>query len=212
MLAAGGTEVVIDDDKAMKVLTFMQNLSQKDLVPRSLDYQGSVAMFANGDVGFLFQGEWEISTFETAKTPFSMTTFPNIYGGPDGYAVQADSHTFIIPKQPVDDPERRLRALQVMRSMLDQSKTWAAGGHVPAWLPFRESQTYEQMTPQSNYAAAADYAVYDPPGWYSGSGSNFEIVVGSLIGAVVAGQMSPSSALKQMHSKLSALAGTASPI
>ncbi|HEX6515201.1 MAG TPA: extracellular solute-binding protein [Nocardioidaceae bacterium] len=212
MLAAGGTEVVIDDDKAMKVLTFMQKLSQKDLVPRSLDYQGSVAMFANGDVGFLFQGEWEISTFETAKTPFSMTTFPNIYGGPDGYAVQADSHTFIIPKQPVDDPERRLRALQFMRSMLDQSKTWAAGGHVPAWLPFRESQTYEQMTPQSNYAAAADYAVYDPPGWYSGSGSNFEIVVGSLIGAVVAGQMSPSSALKQMHSKLSALAGTASPI
>jgi multiple sugar transport system substrate-binding protein len=212
MLADQGTRVVIDDEKALQVLGLMQSISKKGLVPSSLDYQGSIATFANGDAGFLFQGEWEITTFQTAEMPFSMTTFPNIYGGANGYAVQADSHTLIIPKQPDADPERRRNALEFIKSMFDQSKTWAEGGHVPAWLPFRDSDAYRNMTPQSNYAAAADAAVYDPEGWYSGSGSNFEIVVGSSIGAVLAGQLEPRAALRQMHTKLGVLARTAQPI
>ena len=211
MLADQGTKIVIDQDRAMKVLELLQGLSKDGLVPSRLDYQGSIAMFANGDTGFLFQGEWEITTFQTAKTPFSMTLFPNVYGGKNGYAVQADSHTLLIPKQPVNDPTRFQHSLEFIRSMLNQSKTWAEGGHIPAWLPFRDSAAYKHMTPQSNYAAAADSAVYDPPGWYSGSGSEFEIIVGSVVGGVVAGQITPASAIKQMRSKLATLAHTAQP-
>jgi multiple sugar transport system substrate-binding protein len=211
MLADQGTRIVIDDDKATKVLDLLQGLSKDGLIPSGLDYQGSIAMFANGDAGFLFQGEWEITTFQTAKTPFSMTLFPNVYGGKNGYAVQADSHTLLIPKQPVDDPARFQHALEFIRSMLDQSKTWAEGGHIPAWLPFRDSAAYKHMTPQSNYAAAADSAVYDSPGWYSGSGSEFEIIVGSLIGGVIAGQIQPANAIRQMRSGLAKLAHTAQP-
>ena len=89
---------------------------------------------------------------------------------------------------------------------------WAQGGHIPAWQPVAKSAAYQKLTPQSNYAAAADSAVYDPAGWYSGSGSDFEIVMGSAIGAVEAGQMSPEAAIAQIRSKLSALAGAASPV
>jgi multiple sugar transport system substrate-binding protein len=96
--------------------------------------------------------------------------------------------------------------------MLDQSLTWAQGGHVPAWQPFARSDAYRKLTPQSNYAAAADAAVYDPPGWYSGSGSNFETVMGSAIGAVELGQLSPDAAIAQMRSQLSVLAKTPSPV
>jgi multiple sugar transport system substrate-binding protein len=212
MLADHGTKITIDEDKALEVLSLMSQLSKTGLVPNALDYQGAVAMFANGDAGFFFQGEWEITTFQTAKTPFSMTTFPNVFGGSDHYAVQADSHTLVLPKQPTDDPDRRKRSLQFIRSMLDQSKTWAEGGHVPAWLPFRNSETYKKLTPQSNYVEAADAAVYDPDGWYSGSGSNFEIIVGSSVGAVIAGQLAPKAAVAQIRSKLSALAKTARPL
>jgi multiple sugar transport system substrate-binding protein len=83
---------------------------------------------------------------------------------------------------------------------------------VPTWLPFRDSPEYQAMTPQSNYAAAADSALYDPDGWYSGSGSNFEIVTGSAISTVLAGQQSPAGALAQMHRQLRNLSTTASPI
>jgi multiple sugar transport system substrate-binding protein len=142
--------------------------------------------------------------------PFGMTLVPNIFGGQ--YAVQADSHTLVLPVRPDQDRAALDRSLGFVKSMLDQSLTWAEGGHVPAWQPFATSDAYKKLTPQSNYAAAADAAVYDPPGWYSGSGSNFEIIMGSAIGAVEAGQTSPAAAISQIRSKLSVQAETAPPV
>jgi multiple sugar transport system substrate-binding protein len=211
VLADEGKRVVIDDDKALRVLRFLERWTKEGLFPSSVDYEGSIAMFPNGQSGFFFQGEWEISTFQTAKMPFDMTLFPNIYGG-DRYVVQADSHTLVLPTQPTQDREQLDRSLLFIRSLLDQSPTWTAGGHVPSWLPFRDSEEFKKLKPQSNYASAADVAVYDPPGWYSGSGSNFEIATGSAVGGVMAGQLSPDEALDQMHNQLDNLASTASPI
>ncbi len=152
-------------------------------MPSAVDYQGAIALFVNGQAGFHLNGEWEITTMQTAKLPFSMTLVPNVYGGASKYAVQADSHTLVLPKQRNQDRAKLDLSLGFVKSMLDQSLTWAQGGHVPAWQPFATSDEYKKLTPQSNYAAAADAAVYDPPGWYSGSGSNFETVMGASIGA-----------------------------
>jgi multiple sugar transport system substrate-binding protein len=126
--------------------------------------------------------------------------------------VQADSHTLVLPVRPEQDRAALDRSLGFVRSMLDQSLTWAQGGHVPTWQPVATSEAYRELTPQSQYAAAAAAAVYDPPGWYSGSGSNFEIVMGSAVGAVASGDMPPEDAIAQIRSKLAVLAGTASPV
>ena len=211
VIADQGREVVIDDAKMTEVLTFLRSLTSSGVFPAAADYQGSIAMFSEGQAGFFFQGEWEISTFQTAKMPFGMTLFPHLYR--EGrYAVQADSHTFVLPRHPDNSPERLDRTLDFVVSMLDQSKTWAEGGHVPSWRPFLESADYRQMKPQSNYASAAEAAAYDAEGWYSGSGSNFEIVTGSTIGAVMAGQITPAAAVRQMRTALTGLARTPSPI
>jgi multiple sugar transport system substrate-binding protein len=210
VLADNGTRVVLDDAKAKQVLDFLRELTEQKLLPSSIDYQGAIALFASGASGFHLNGEWEISTFQTAKMPFSMTLVPNVFGGP--YAVQADSHTLVIPKGGARDKAQLDLAFGFVKSMLDQSMIWAEGGHVPAWQPVAQSDAYKKLTPQSNYAAAADAAVYDQPGWYSGSGSNFEIVMGSAIGAVEAGQLSPDAAIAQIRSKLTALAGVPSPV
>lgn len=211
VLADKGTRIVIDNEKALKVLNFLSTLNSKGVMPGSLDYQGAIALFSAGRAGFYFQGEWEITTFQTAKTPFSMTKFPNVYGGKNHYAVQADSHTLVLPKRPSRTQTELDHSLTFIRSLLDQSATWAAGGHIPAWLPYRNSPQYAKLTPQSNYASAADAAVYDPDAWYSGSGSDFEIIMGGTIGAVMGGLASPSSGLSQMRSKLQVLADTKPP-
>jgi multiple sugar transport system substrate-binding protein len=211
MLAENGTKVVIDDAKAIQVLNYLRELSvTKKLMPADVDYPGAIALFASGKAGFYLQGEWEISTFQTAKMPFSMTLFPNVFGG-SKYAVQADSHTLVVPARG-NDPARTDRALTFIRSILDQSLTWAKGGHVPAWQPVAQSEEYKKLKPQSNYAAAAPAAVYDPPAWYSGSGSNFEIVTGSAIATVRAGQRDPGAALSGMRSGLQTYAKTPSPV
>jgi multiple sugar transport system substrate-binding protein len=211
VLADDGTRIVLDDAKATQVLDYLRLLTvETNLMPGSVDYQGAIALFATGAAGFHLNGEWEISTFQAAKMPFSMTLVPNIFGGP--YAVYADSHTLVLPVRPDQDQARLDLALGFVASMLDQSLTWAEGGHVPAWQPFATSAAYANLTPQSEYAAAADAAVYDPPGWYSGSGSNFETVMGGAVGAVEAGDLSPAAAIAQMRSKLSKLAETAPPV
>jgi multiple sugar transport system substrate-binding protein len=210
-LANNGTQVVIDDAKALKVLNYLRDLTvTKKLMPADIDYPGAIALFASGKAGFYLQGEWEISTFQTAKMPFGMTLFPNVFGG-DKYAVQADSHTLIVPSRG-NDPVRTDHALTFIRSILDQSLTWAQGGHIPAWLPVAESAEYKKLKPQSNYAAAASAAVYDPAAWYSGSGSNFEIVTGSAIATVRAGQKPPDAAVSALHSGLETYATTPSPV
>ncbi|TDO69071.1 multiple sugar transport system substrate-binding protein [Kribbella sp. VKM Ac-2571] len=211
VLKNDGTEVVLDDDKALRVLEYLKRLSvDTKLMPSSVDYQGAVALFASGKAGFYMQGEWEITTFQTAKTPFSMTLFPNVFGG-DRYAVQADRHTLIVPNHGGREPRRTDRALILVRSLLDQSLTWAKGGHVPAWLPVKDGTEYKALRPQSNYASAADAAVLDPPAWYSGSGSNFEIVVGSAVATVRSGQAAPDAALKKLRQDLQVLADTPPP-
>jgi hypothetical protein len=58
----------------------------------------------------------------------------------------------------------------------------------------------------------ADAAVYDPDGWYSGSGSNFEIVVGGSVGAVMSGLVPPAAGLAQIKDKLQTLADTRPPV
>ncbi|MGI5215574.1 extracellular solute-binding protein [Plantactinospora sp. CA-290183] len=211
ILADNGTRVVLDDAKAARVLDHLRMLTvDRQLMPPGIDYQGAIAMFAGGQAGFHLNGEWEISTFQTAKMPFGMTLVPNVFGGP--HAVQADSHTLVLPIRPDRDRARLDRALHFVRSVLDQSLVWAEGGHVPSWQPFATSDAYRQLSPQSSYAAAADTAVYDPPAWYSGSGSNFETVLGSAVGAVEAGKVSTAAAIAQIRSQLTALARTPSPV
>jgi multiple sugar transport system substrate-binding protein len=210
VLADNGTRVVLDDAKAKRVLDYLRLLTvEEGLIPVA-DYQGAIALFAAGQAGFHLNGEWEITTFQTAKMPFSMTLVPNVFGGP--HAVQADSHTLVLPKRPGQDRAQLDLSLDFVKSMLDQSDIWAEGGHVPTWQPYATSEAYRQLSPQHNYAAAADTAVYDPPGWYSGSGSNFENVIGSAVGGVESGLFSPEAAIAQMRSQLSVLARTPSPV
>jgi multiple sugar transport system substrate-binding protein len=211
VIADEGTRVVLDDAKAQQVLEYLRTLTvERKLMPGAIDYQGAIALFAAGGSGFHINGEWEISTFQTAKMPFGMALLPNVFGGT--YAVHADSHTLVLPRRDDQTREQLDMSLGFIRALLDQSMTWAEGGHVPSWMPVADSDAYRKLTPQSNYAAAADAAVYDEPAWYSGSGSNFENVMGSAVGAVESGQLTPQAAIAQIRSQLTALAALPSPV
>ena len=105
-----------------------------------------------------------------------------------------------------------LRAMTFIKSMLDQSLTWAEGGHIPTYLPTFDSAEYKNLQPQSSYAAAADTVVYDAEAWYSGSGSTFENTIGAQIGLVQQGLATPEDALAAAHDLLTTYANTKSPL
>ena len=162
-----------------------------------------------GQSAFYLQGEWEITTAEGIKgLKFGMVPVPTLYDKP---AAQADSHTFVLPKMDRTD-EQVQRAMTFVKSMLDQSMTWAQGGHIPAYLPTLDSAEYKALKPQSNYASAADDVVYDAEAWYSGSGSTFENTVGAQFGLVQQGLASPEEALATARSQLTTYVNTTSPL
>jgi multiple sugar transport system substrate-binding protein len=211
VLAHNGTRVALDDDKAAKVLSFQRELTvQRKLMPSNIDGGGVTQLFATGKVGLLFDGEWQIPTYQPTGLKFSVAPVPNVMGG--AYHCWADSHALILPRNAKRDTARRQVALGFIRGLLDASMVWAQGGHVPAWRAVQDSPAYAKLEPQSNYVSAAEHAVYDPAGWYSGAGSDFENIMGFAIAAVEGGQTSPDAAVRQMRDKLGQYASRPAPV
>lgn len=208
-LGDGGRELTYDRELTLDTLDHIQSLTQQGLMPTNTDYAGSQTLMFSGQSAFYFQGEWEITTAQSIEgLEFGMVPVPVLYDQP---AQQGDSHTFVLPAMERSD-EQLQRAMGFVRSMLDQSLTWAKGGHIPAYLPALQSEEYRALEPQSNYAEAADTVVYDAPAWYSGSGSTFENIIGAQIGLVQQGLASPAAALESARSQLLTYANTPSPL
>jgi multiple sugar transport system substrate-binding protein len=204
-----GSKLTVNDDMFNEVVTREQDWVKKGWLNKGLDYAGSQTQMFTGKAGFYLQGEWEITTAQSIKgLKFGMVPVPTLYDKP---AAQADSHTFVLPRKD-RTPEQRKQAMGFIKSMLDQSFTWAEGGHVPAYLPTLNSAAYKKLEPQADYAGAAKYAVYDAPAWYGGSGSTFEVTVGSQLGLAQQLAISPQGALAAIKNQLQVYLDTPSPL
>lgn len=197
-LPEGGT-AVIDADAAVESLAFMQTLLDGTLAAAQNDYGTAVAEFATGKSGLFLTGVWELRTMQDAGIPFDATMFPAIYGTP---AVYADSHSFVLPRQTNPDAARRELVYRFVADMLKGSFDWATAGHVPAYLPVTESPEYQELIPQAHYADAARYVRYDPPAWFTGSGSNFQGEFGAAAQPALLGGSDPADAIARFESRV----------
>jgi multiple sugar transport system substrate-binding protein len=182
---------------------------ESQVAPTAMEYGGAVALFASGKAGFFFQGDWELPTFKEAKLPFGMQPFPTVFGQA---ATQADSHALVLPRLDPPNPVRTDLALGFAKSLLDQSLTWAEGGHIPTWLPVQRSAAYRRLDPQSRYASVAEEVVYDPPAWFSGSGSTLEVEAGGAFQSVMGGRRSPAEGVARFRTAIDRLSSAPSPV
>jgi multiple sugar transport system substrate-binding protein len=210
VLSSDAKEVVLDQEKAEKAVEYLVELTVgQELTPATQDYAAAVAQFQSGNAGFHWNGEWEVTTFADAGMPFSIVPFPSIFGN---NTVQADRHTFVIPRGVAKDSRRMDAALTFISSMMKNSLIWAEGGHIPAYLPILESQKYKDLTPQSNYAGVADDVILDPNAWFSGSGSDMETQAAVPLQQAMAGAVEPKQAVDDMRASMQALVNTPSPL
>lgn len=208
-ISDGGSKLTVNEDAYNTVTDMTQKWVKNGWLNKGLDYATAETLMFTGKVGFFMQGEWEISTAQSIKgLKFGMVPVPQLFDKP---AAQADSHTFILPRKD-RTPEQRKAHMLFIKQMLDQSLTWAQGGHVPAYLPTYDSSAYKKLEPQADYASAAANAVYDDPAWYGGSGSTFENTVGAQLALVQQGAVSPAGAMSAIKSQLSTYLDTPSPL
>ena len=212
-----GTRLTLDRDAAEQVFAFMQDLTGKrGLMPGTATPVTVSTLFGQGKAGFLFDGVWQIPTYRGLKGAggkklnFDVRPFGKILG--DTSASYADSHSLVFPRRSSYSQRRARDAVEFVHGLLEHSLTWADGGHVPAWLPTQRSAAFGKLKPQSGYVQAAFDAVYDPPGWYTGAGSDFQNVVGATISSVQSGQVKPKSAVDQLVGGLRKFSTALSPI
>lgn len=212
-----GTKVTIDAAALAETFAFMQSLTGKlGLMPGNAADATVTQLFSQGKAGFLFDGEWQIPTYRGVKLPngqpfnFNVVPFPPILGAKQ--VAYADSHSLVIPKSSTRPAKRTADAVAFIKGLLDRSYIWAGGGHIPAWLPVQTSKSFLDTKPQSNYIQAAFKAVYDPPGWYTGAGSDFQLAMGGVITEVLAGAISPSSGVSAMTASLKTFSTAIPPV
>lgn len=207
-----GTEVNIDRAAMEETFAFLQSLTGDErLMPANATATTSSSFFSQGRVGFLFDGVWQIPTYRGVEgLEFNVVPFPALLGPePTAYA---DSHALVIPSSSGRSASRTADAVRFIKGILDESATWADGGHVPAWLPVQESQEFRELEPQSNYTEAAFNAVYDPEAWYTGAGSDFQTAMGSVIAGVFNGGTSPKDGVEAMTSSLKTFSSARPPV
>jgi multiple sugar transport system substrate-binding protein len=212
-----GTRVTIDRDAMEETFTFMRSLTgDLELMPSNATATTSSTLFSQGKVGFLFDGEWQIPTYRGVKLGngkalnFNVVPFPAILG--DQPVAYADSHSLIVPRSSGRSAKRSEDAVRFIKGLIDESAIWAAGGHIPAYLPVQQSASFQKQTPQSNYIQAAFHAVYDPVAWYTGAGSDFQTAMGSVIASVLSGGTDPRSGVDAMTSSLKKFSTARPPV
>lgn len=191
-----GTEPTIDDDAAVESLSFMRSLLDGTITAPQSDYQSAVAEFATGKSGMFLTGVWELRTILDAGFDFNASTLPTLFGSPATYA---DSHTFVLPHQANPDEHKRELTYQFVADLLKGSFDWATAGHIPAYLPVTESPEYADLLPQANYADAVEQVRYDPPAWFTGSGSQFHSEFGATAQPVLLSGSDPAAAVKDFR-------------
>jgi multiple sugar transport system substrate-binding protein len=212
-----GTKITLDKSAAEETFAFMQSLTgDLGLMPGNATSTTVSTLFGQGKAGFLFDGVWQIPTYRGVELadgkplPFNVVPFPAILG--DKATSYADSHALVIPKSSGRSSTRSQNAVSFVKALLDDSATWADGGHVPAWLPVQQSAEFKELRPQSNYVRAAFDAVYDPAGWYTGAGSDFQNAMGGVITNVLTGRVRPQQAVDDMTASLKTFSTSLPPV
>jgi multiple sugar transport system substrate-binding protein len=193
--------------QGLKSLQIMADWSKDGLIPKNTGYPAMVALFTAGRADFMINGNWEVPTLvdlkKQGKLPFDygIVAFPKLFGNNQTWA---DSHQLAIPnnsKNPAT-PEKVAAALKFAAYVVKQT-TWAGGGHIPAYLPVQESDTYKQMSPNNQYSEqAAQNVAFEPTLPIFGvGGPTFDPISNFLVPAVN-GQAPVEQSLKQFTAEL----------
>ncbi|TCC47727.1 extracellular solute-binding protein [Kribbella capetownensis] len=204
-----GQKAQVDEDAAVKALSFVQSLLDDKIASRSGDGGTATSEFLHGESGLFFGGVWELPVLKDAKMPVDARPIPTLFGTDAAYA---DSHTFVLPRQSKASPERRKHVYQLVAEILKRSVKWAGAGHIPAYQPVVRSPEYQELKPQSNYAGIPAYVNYDPDVWFGGAGSDFHKYFAENVQNVYLGSGDPAAGFEGFVKRLNVLLDRPQPV
>jgi multiple sugar transport system substrate-binding protein len=195
------------ENQGLKALQLVADWSKQGLIPKNTTYPSMVALFTAGRSTFMVNGNWEVPTLVDLQKQgklgfeYGIMAFPKLY---ENQKTWADSHQLAIPnntKSPLS-PDKLKAALTFIAYGVNQ-ETGAGGGHIPAYLPVQESETYKNMSPNNQYSSeAAKNVTFEPPLTMFGPGGPTFVPISNFLVPVVNGQIPPDQGLKQFVGEL----------
>jgi multiple sugar transport system substrate-binding protein len=145
-----GTESTLDSPQTRTALGFMDKIFN-GYANGNQTYDAAQQSFLKGDAAMLYNGTWVVDQYNTtAKFKYRAMNFPTLYNKP---AVWADSHTWVIPKQPKADPVKYRAALEFISFLYEHDKDWALGtGHISVRQSVLNSAVYKAAPQRATYA------------------------------------------------------------
>jgi multiple sugar transport system substrate-binding protein len=197
----------IDRETAVEVVRLMREMMGPEC--GTMDGSTAIAALANGNAPMIFCGEWDLAAFRDIEgLDLGASPFPALLGEPASWA---DSHTFVLPHRDDADPERRRSAHRLVAELFKASFTWAEAGHIPGYLPVVGSREYQELSPQSDYAPAAEAPALDPPAWFFGAGTDVQVQMSQAMSSALGGRMSAEEAVDSMISAVDFYLGKPNP-
>jgi multiple sugar transport system substrate-binding protein len=164
-------------DKMLAAFDEVTSWVSKGWCTANMEDVNQIAAFTSGQAAFMLTGDWQLPTMADLKAKgsldYGMMEVPAWFGKPASWA---DSHGFILPNnvgKPAA-PKTHAAVLEIIKWMNQNSLSWAGAGHIPAYLPVRESAEYKALKPQADYANVANDAFYEPKSKLTGADGEFE--------------------------------------
>lgn len=155
------TQATFNSDAGVEALEWMVSMVRDGHSPRNVAQDAEYLAFQNGKNALHWNGVWQINAFkEIENLDWGVAPVPRI-GSRKG--VWSGSHNFVIMnQQPLDD--NKVQASKVFINWISQkSIEWAKAGQVPARKSVRESQEFQSLEEQSEFAEELDYVNFVPP-------------------------------------------------
>ncbi|CAL9317558.1 extracellular solute-binding protein [Streptomyces sp. SudanB52_2052] len=202
------TDVTFDTGKATQVLEFLRRHITDGYANPAFAGPAGAEQFVNGSP-FVWEGNWSVPVFDTAKVEYGATPLPPVFGRP---ATHAESHAFVLPHQSDRGGPANEGAHQLAAYIVRHAQQWALGGHIPAYRPVLSTAAYKKMSPQNEYVSAMDHQATEPKVWFAGSTGILAQRVGPIVVSSTMGSARPETAARRMKSELIRLLATKNPM
>lgn len=157
LISEDGTEVTIDPAIAQAAIEFVKTLYERGYVAPGINEHGQ--FFQAGNSALFCGGTWTTGQFEMQDGfNFGAQAFPNLF---EVDACWADAHIMVMPFSKDRTEEESKESVDFMYwASSEGGITWAESGQIPSNKAVLESDAYKALPYRSDYAVAAETAVY----------------------------------------------------
>jgi multiple sugar transport system substrate-binding protein len=158
---ADATEATFNSDAGVSALTWMVDVVKDGYSPKDVAQDAEFTAFTNNENAFMWNGIWQINALgEVKDLKWGAAPLPQI-GTEKG--AWANSHNFVIMNKRGQDPNKVAAAKVFINWISQHSEEWAKAGQVPARNSVRDSQTFQSLQWQPEFAKEINYVQFTPP-------------------------------------------------